>query len=53
MSQPLEEGHTVKRYDAELSHVSLSLLEMGALVLDQTQMALQALRDEDLTEAGQ
>ena len=51
MSRPLEEGHTVRRYDAELSHVSMRLLEMGGLVLDQAQAALQALRDEDLGKA--
>jgi len=51
MSRPPEEGHTVRRYDAELSHVSMSVLEMGGLVLDQTQTALRALRDQDLALA--
>ena len=44
----LLEGHTVTRYDGELNHLHLLLLEMGGLVLDQCNQALTALRNEDL-----
>jgi len=44
------EGHTVRRYDGELSQLRLALLEMGGLVLDQVARSVQALTtpDDDL-----
>jgi phosphate transport system protein len=42
MGQPME-GHIVRRYDSELSHAHLLVLELGGLVLNQTELALQAL----------
>ncbi|MDJ0871037.1 MAG: phosphate signaling complex protein PhoU [Gammaproteobacteria bacterium] len=53
MSQPLEEGHTIKRFDAELSHIIMLALEMGAMVLNQVRSALDALRNADLSAARQ
>lgn len=47
------EGHTVHRYDDELSHLHMLLVEMGALVLDQSRIALHALEEEDLEAARQ
>jgi phosphate transport system protein len=47
MSQPLE-GHTVHRYDGELNTLHLSMLEMAGLVLEQTRLAVQALRNKNL-----
>lgn len=47
----LTEGHTVKRYDSELGHLHLQLLEMGGLVIDQVGGALQALLDRNLEAA--
>ena len=44
-------GHTVKRFDGEMSHINQLVLEMGRLVLDQIQRALKALREEDLAGA--
>lgn len=37
------EGHTVHRYDGELSHLHVLMLEMGGLVTDQLDKALEAL----------
>jgi phosphate transport system protein len=39
------EGHTVRRYDGELSALRLLVLEMGGLVLDQVRRAVQALEE--------
>lgn len=50
MNQPME-GHTVHRYDGEISHLHMLLLEMGGLVLDQTKRALDALGRKDLQAA--
>lgn len=47
MSQPME-GHTVKRYDGELSSLHYIVLQMGGLVIEQTRQALDALRHKDL-----
>jgi phosphate transport system protein len=47
MSQPLE-GHTVHRYDGELSTLHISMVKMAGLVLDQSKLAVQALRNKDL-----
>jgi phosphate transport system protein len=45
------EGHTVQRFDDELSHLHMLLVEMGSLVLDQSRTALHALEEEDLEAA--
>lgn len=42
------EGHTVTRFDGELNHLHLLVLEMGGLVLDQCNQALLALENEDM-----
>lgn len=47
MSQNHLEGHTVRRYDGELNHLHLRVLELGGLALHQTRNALMALRDCD------
>ena len=41
------EGHTIKRFDGELSHIHQLTLEMGGLVIDQIHRAMRALEDED------
>jgi phosphate transport system protein len=46
MAQPME-GHTVRRYDGELSSLHLLVLEMGGLVIDQTRRVMDALRNKD------
>lgn len=46
MAQPLE-GHTVQRFDGEMSNLHMLTLEMGGLVLDQVKCALDALEEED------
>ncbi len=45
------EGHTVKRFDGELSHLHELGLEMGGLVIDQLQRAIKALNDKGLDAA--
>ena len=45
------EGHTVKRYDAELTHVRGMVVEMGGLALSQVDGAVQALEKGDLEGA--
>ena len=50
MVQPME-GHTVQRFDGELSNLHLLILEMGGLVVDQVNAALRALRDKDIAAA--
>lgn len=45
------EGHTVRRYDGELSHLHYLVLEMGGLVLAQVRDARDALCDRDLERA--
>ena len=50
MVQPME-GHTVQRFDGELSNLHLMILEMGGLVLDQVSSALRALREKDIQAA--
>lgn len=47
MTDPAE-GHTIQRYDSELGQLNRLMIEMGGLVLDQTQKALKALRAKDL-----
>jgi phosphate transport system protein len=44
---PSLEGHTVRRYDGELNHLHLRVLELGGLALHQTRNALTALQDRD------
>lgn len=46
MSQPLE-GHTVQRFDGEMSHLHMLTIEMGTLVMNQVQQALEALEQEE------
>ncbi len=43
----ITEGHTVKGYDVDLAGLRLRLLEMGGLVLDQVQRAVNALVNGD------
>jgi len=50
MAHPTE-GHTVRRYDGELNNLHMLSLEMGGLVLNQTQEALDALLHKDLQRA--
>lgn len=47
MSKPAE-GHILQRYDSELAQLHRLAIEMGGLVLDQTQKALKALRTKNL-----
>jgi phosphate transport system protein len=46
------EGHTVKRYDAELTHVRSMVIEMGGLALAQIDNVVMALSREDLKGAA-
>ncbi len=45
------EGHTVRRYDAELTHCHIRVLELGGVVLQQLIEALAALQKWDVTMA--
>ena len=45
------EGHTVRRYDADLNHCHLRVLELGGIVLQQLIEALGALQKWDVPEA--
>ena len=45
------EGHTVHRYDGELSHLHMLLLEMGGLVADQIRLAVEAVGNRDTDAA--
>lgn len=45
------EGHTYQRFDGELNHLHLSLLEMGGLVTDQASEALDSIKHQDLVKA--
>ncbi len=45
------EGHTVRAYDRELTKLRGQVLEMGQLVLDQTQRAVDALIEGDADAA--
>lgn len=47
----LLEGHTVKRYDGNLNQLHMQIIQMAGLALDQTRLALRALKDEDLGAA--
>lgn len=47
----LLEGHTVKRYDGDLNALHMQVIKMAGLALDQSQLALRALKDEDLVAA--
>lgn len=44
-------GHTFKRFDGELSNLHLMVAEMGALVLDQLEAALDAFARQDVVAA--
>jgi phosphate transport system protein len=50
MVQTLE-GHSVRRFDGELNHIHLKVLEIGGLVRDQTRLALHALYERDMAAA--
>ena len=45
------EGHTVLRYDGELGHLHMLVLQMGALAMNQVHNALDSLEQEDLSVA--
>jgi phosphate transport system protein len=45
------EGHTVRRYDADLNHCHIRVLELGGIVLQQLIEALGALQKWDVPEA--
>ncbi len=47
----LLEGHTVKRYDGDLNELHMQVIRMAGLALDQTRLALRALKEEDLAAA--
>jgi phosphate transport system protein len=46
-----QDAHTVKQFDIQLANLRNLVLEMGGLVEEQIQHAIQALDDEDLTAA--
>ncbi len=46
------EDHTVRSYDQELDQLSVNLLELGGLVMDQTERAVAALTRRDDALAG-
>ncbi len=46
------EDHTVRSYDQELDQLSVNLLELGGLVMDQTERAVAALNGRDEALAG-
>ena len=46
-----KDEHIVKRYDQDLTHLRNLVLEMGGLVEDQIERAMDALDEEDITEA--
>ena len=52
MYHPME-GHTVQRYDGELIHLHISMLEMGGLVFEQVRMSLEASNTENHALAHQ
>lgn len=47
------EGHTVHRYDGELSKLHVLLVEMGGLVHNQVLRSLESLKNEDLDLAAE
>jgi phosphate transport system protein len=47
----MRQGHTIKRFDGELSHLHSLVLEMGGLVVDQIERSARALDDEDVEAA--
>ncbi len=50
MTEPLE-GHTIKRFDAELMDLHQKVLEMGGLAAQHVHDAVGALRDQNLEAA--
>lgn len=46
------EGHTVRRYDGDLTNLNLMVLEMGGLAVEQCREALEALRTSDAALAA-
>ena len=47
------EGHTMRRYDAELTNAHIRVLEMGGIVLEQLNVTLKALDQWDPSRARQ
>ena len=45
------EGHTVRAFDAELEQLRTLVLQMGGLVIDQLQRAVNAIRKRDIGSA--
>lgn len=45
------EGHTVRAFDAELEQLRTLVLQMGGLVIDQLQRAVEAIRKRDIGSA--
>jgi len=45
------EGHTMRRYDAELTNAHMRVLELGGLVLDQLNGVLNALQEWEIGSA--
>ncbi len=50
MNEPME-GHTVRRYDAELNQLHFLVVELAGLVIDQCQRAIDAILENDLEKA--
>lgn len=46
------EGHTFQRFDGELNHIHLSLVEMGGLVANQACEALESIKNLDQARAS-
>jgi phosphate transport system protein len=46
------EGHTVRRYDGDLTNLNLMVLEMGGLAIEQVRDALDALQNGDAALAA-
>ena len=42
------EGHTFHRFDGELHHLHIEILQMAGLVLNQTQMALESFQQQNM-----
>lgn len=46
------EGHTLHRYDSELNHLHMMVVEMAGLTLDQTRRTLYAFNEQDFDVAN-
>ena len=47
----ITDGHTVERYNTELSNLHQLVMKMGGMVRDQMSRAVKTLEDEDVDEA--